>query len=53
LNLFHNEGIGNRIEYRVTIFDKNNRDCEGYDGKTLEECLRKLNEAENKLKEAI
>lgn len=45
---WHNEGIGNRIEYRVTMFSPDRSVCEGYEGKTLEECLRQLNEAESK-----
>lgn len=45
---WHNEGIGNRIDYRVTMFSLDNSVCEGYEGKTLEECLKKLNEAESK-----
>jgi hypothetical protein len=47
---WHNEGIGNRIGYRVTIFDASGKDCTGYDGKTLEECLMKIREAESKPK---
>lgn len=48
---WHHKGIGNRIEYRVTLFTPGNQECEGYDGKTLEQCLKKLDEAENRKQE--